>query len=114
NIAITDKKPGTNMVCERPPAGRFAPRLSPFVRGTLAAAGGGSPKTSKLQRAACGGSTNKNVGPLKAVVPLVSVPLAKGDRRGAKRPAGGRSQAMSLIECRILESLALQSIGFAV
>ena len=24
-----------NMVCERPPAGRFAPRLSPFVRGTL-------------------------------------------------------------------------------
>src|SRR6187455_2182216 len=24
------------MVCERPPACRFAPRLSPFVRGTLA------------------------------------------------------------------------------
>jgi hypothetical protein len=24
-----------NRACERPPAGRFAPRLSPFVRGTL-------------------------------------------------------------------------------
>jgi hypothetical protein len=51
-----------NMVCERPPAGRFAPRLSPFVRGTL--------------QAACGGY-------------CLSVPLTKGDSRGAKRPAGG-------------------------
>jgi hypothetical protein len=24
------------MACERPPAGRYAPRLSPFARGTLA------------------------------------------------------------------------------
>jgi hypothetical protein len=24
-----------NRACERPPAGRFAPRLSPFVRGTF-------------------------------------------------------------------------------
>jgi len=54
------------MVCERPPAGRFAPRLSPLARGTL-----------------------QN---LPHVAP--SVPLTKGDSRGAKRPAGGRSRAL--------------------
>ena len=69
-----------NILCERPPAGRFAPRLSPFVRGTL--------------RAACGGSIKLDVEPLKAAVPSGSVPLTKGDSRGAKRPAGGRSHTV--------------------
>src|SRR6185503_8451374 len=52
-----------NMACERPPAGRFAPRLSPFVRGTV------SNPRSRLY--------------------FGSVPLTKGDSRGAKRPARG-------------------------
>jgi hypothetical protein len=60
----------TNMACERRPAGRFAPLLSPFVRGTLN-------QQNRLRR-----------------FYFYSVPLTKGDRRGAKRPAGGRSQAM--------------------
>jgi hypothetical protein len=60
-----------NLACERPPAGRFAPRLSPFVRGTL--------------------QTLRNA-PTK--IAGFSVPLTKGDSRGAKRPAGGRSHIM--------------------
>src|SRR4029453_11463246 len=54
------------MVGERPPAGRFAARLSPFVRGTLQ-------KQNRTRRFCC-----------------LSVPLTKGGSRGAQRPAGGR------------------------
>jgi hypothetical protein len=40
----------TNTVCERPPACRFAPRLSPFVRGTLTKV----PTLSPLRRGTAG------------------------------------------------------------
>jgi hypothetical protein len=56
--------------CERPPAGRYAPRLSPFVRGTV--------QKQNRRRRFC----------------WFSVPLTKGDSRGAKRPAGGRSHTI--------------------
>jgi hypothetical protein len=64
---LCTKHSNGNTVCERPPASRFAPRLSPFLRGTLTT-------YSRLQR-------------------LDIVPLTKGDSRGAKRLAGGRSHA---------------------
>jgi hypothetical protein len=59
NVNCFHSEEHLTMVCERPPACRFAPRLSPFVRGTLS-----------------------------------NVPLTKGDSRGAKRQAGGRSHTM--------------------
>ena len=66
----------------RSPAGRYAPRLSPFARGTLTAAERGC------------------------------VPLAKGDSRGAKRPAGGRSHTM-YVQCLALGVICALAWGCA-
>jgi spermidine synthase len=69
-----------NTACERPPAGRLAPRLSPLVRGTLSEG-----------TAAFSGSTSDLIEPPEAAL---SFPRTNGDSRGAKRPAGGRSHTI--------------------
>jgi spermidine synthase len=79
-VAIAAFAVARNTACERPPAGRFAPQLSPFVRGTLSEG-----------TAAFSGSTSDLIEPPEAAL---SVPLTKGDSCGAKRPAGGRSHAI--------------------